>query len=258
MNSTKLLLLALLAAPLLAGPALAEDAHHPATAGTAATADAAPSAPTAQDAPPPQATAPGAPMMGMMGQPMMMMPMMGMMPQGCPMASAGQSMMAMPMMGQPMMAMPMMGMMGSGGMGPGGMGPGGMGPGGMGPGGIGPTGMGPMDPAGMFDRIEGRIAFLRAELRISDEQANGFDAFAEALRSNAKRLGELRAAEDGMPAEASVAARFEWQGRWLGARAEGIQAIRAAYLELEKVLSAEQQKTAADLFSPRPGRMGSM
>src|SRR4051812_15596108 len=43
----------------------------------------------------------------------------------------------------------------------------------------GPAGM------GMIDRIEGRLAFLRAELKITEAQANAWNTFAEALRANA-------------------------------------------------------------------------
>ena len=49
--------------------------------------------------------------------------------------------------------------------------------------------MGGMEP---IDHVEGRIAFLRAELKITDAQAPAWNGFAEALRANAKALGELR------------------------------------------------------------------
>jgi hypothetical protein len=50
-------------------------------------------------------------------------------------------------------------------------------------------------PAGVatIDHVEGRIAFLRIELKITDAQANAWNAFAGALRTNAKKLGEVRA-----------------------------------------------------------------
>src|SRR5215831_12222961 len=43
-----------------------------------------------------------------------------------------------------------------------------------------------------IDRVEGRIAFLRTELKITEAQTGAWDAFAEALRTNAKKLGEIR------------------------------------------------------------------
>ena len=85
---------------------------------------------------------------------------------------AAQGMMgAMPMMntmsGMPMMHMGMMRMMGMMGSG---------------------SGM------STIDHIEGRIAFLRAEIKITDAQMSAWNAFADALRANAKKLGEVRAA----------------------------------------------------------------
>jgi len=50
-----------------------------------------------------------------------------------------------------------------------------------------------------IDRIEGRIAFLRTELKITDAQATAWNGFAEALRANAKKLGEVRASMMAQP-----------------------------------------------------------
>ena len=94
-----------------------------------------------------------------------------------PAPPAGQSAMMGPgMMGGGMMNMmgnmPMMNMMQMMGM----MGQAGDGMGGM----------------AMIDHIEGRIAFLRTELKITDAQAGAWNALADALRANARSLGEIR------------------------------------------------------------------
>jgi hypothetical protein len=47
---------------------------------------------------------------------------------------------------------------------------------------------------GMIDHIEGRISFLRTELKITDAQADVWNGFAAALRSNAQTLGTARRA----------------------------------------------------------------
>ena len=84
--------------------------------------------------------------------------------------------------------------------------------------------MGP-DMAGMgtIDRVEGRIALLRAELKITDAQTSAWNTFADALRTNAQKLGALRPAM--MPQAGSAAQtipdRLEMQERWLTARVEG-------------------------------------
>src|SRR5262249_3563649 len=83
----------------------------------------------------------------------------------------------------------------------------------------GPAGM------GMIDRIEGRLAFLRAELKITEAQANAWNMFAEALRANAQKLAAVRSAMMGGEAQA-LSDRLDAQERWLTARVEGTRAIR--------------------------------
>lgn len=49
-------------------------------------------------------------------------------------------------------------------------------------------------PMGMMapDRVEGRIAFLRTELQITDAQATAWDAFADVLRAQARGMEAMR------------------------------------------------------------------
>jgi hypothetical protein len=44
-----------------------------------------------------------------------------------------------------------------------------------------------------IDHVEGRIAFLRTELKITDAQTGAWNPSADVLRTNAKNLGEVRA-----------------------------------------------------------------
>src|SRR5450756_682875 len=63
--------------------------------------------------------------------------------------------------------------------------------------------MGPgMGGMATIDRVEGRIAFLRTELKITDAQAGAWSAFADALRANAKKLAEVRASMMPKPGDA--------------------------------------------------------
>jgi hypothetical protein len=123
--------------------------------------------------------------------------------------------------------------------------------------------MGPgMGGMATIDRIEGRIAFLRAELKITEAQAVAWNAFADTLRANARKLGELRASMMGrsggaqQPA-ATMADRLDRQEQWLLARLEGIRAMKAAFTKLNETLSDEQSKTASDILAPHMG-MGMM
>jgi len=119
--------------------------------------------------------------------------------------------------------------------------------------------MGPgMGGMATIDRVEGRIAFLRAELKITDAQASAWNAFADALRANAKKLGEVRASMMGRPGEVqqpapTMADRLDRQEQWLLARLEGIRAMKAAFVKLNETLSDDQRKTANDLLAPHMG-----
>jgi len=196
-------------------------------AGTAFGADEHhPPATTAQ-APPPAAPAP------QRQQPMQ--------PGGMGMGPGGGAMGG--MMGQPGM-MPMTGMMGpSGGM--------------MG------RGMGPMmmQDHDMTQHVEGRIAFLRAELKITQVQAGQWNDFAEALRNNAKTLANARPqpTQDGA-SPPTLSQRLDQQERFLQARLAGLSGIKAAFEHLYTTLSAEQKKVADELVPPHVGlmRMGMM
>lgn len=122
----------------------------------------------------------------------------------------------------------------------------------------GQMGMGGMDMAGMgmTERVEGHIAFLRAELQISDAQAKLWDAYAGALRDNAKRLkdsgGGMMAGMQG-PA---LLGQLDAQEKMLAARLEGTKAMKASLAPLYKALTEEQRKTADELLAPHMGLIG--
>jgi hypothetical protein len=113
-----------------------------------------------------------------------------------------------------------------------------------------------------IDHIEGRIAFLRAELKITDAQMSAWNAFADALRANAKKLGEVRAAMMSRSGSGqqllTLADRLDVQEQWLVARLEGIRAIKPAFVNLFGTLSDEQKKTANELLAPHMGMMAMM
>ena len=122
---------------------------------------------------------------------------------------------------------------------------------------MGSAGMWGSGMAGMatIDRVEGRIAFLKTELKITDAQNDAWNAFADVLRSNAKKLGELRSSMD---PQASLVDRLAWQEKWLTARAEDTRAIRTAYTDLAARLSDEQKASAEQLLAPHMGMMTMM
>jgi hypothetical protein len=121
------------------------------------------------------------------------------------------------------------------------------------------TGCG-MGGMAMIDHVEGWIAFLRTELKITDAQNAAWNAFADALRTNAKSLGEIRASM--MPqqgaAPQTLVDRLTLQEKWLAARLEGTRAIKSALSNLVASFSDEQKKAADELLAPHMGMMAMM
>jgi hypothetical protein len=122
------------------------------------------------------------------------------------------------------------------------------------------TGCVGMSGMATIDRIEGRIAFLKTELKIADAQSAAWNAFAEALRTNARSLGEVRASM--MPQAGAVQQglvdRLALQEKWLATRLEGTRAIKSALTNLVSTLSDEQKKAADELLAPHMGMMTMM
>ena len=117
------------------------------------------------------------------------------------------------------------------------------------------SGMGGM---ATIDRVEGRIAFLRTELKITETQTSAWNAFADALRTNAKKLGEVRSAMMPQPGAGqqqapAMAERLDLQERWLVARLEGTRAIRSAFTKVFAALSDDQKSSANELMAPHMG-----
>lgn len=144
-----------------------------------------------------------------------------------------------------------MGMMGQGGSSM--MGPGMMGTPMCGPGMVG---------MGTIEHIEGWLAFLRAELKITDAQTKVWDQFADAMRTNAKTLGgvgntmmpQMRSDKKQAPTP-TLSDRLDAQERWLTARLQGVSAMKVTYAHLSETFSDDQKKAADELLAPRLGLM---
>jgi hypothetical protein len=122
------------------------------------------------------------------------------------------------------------------------------------------TGCAGMSGMATIDHVEGRIAFLRTELKITDAQASAWNAFADALRANAKTLAEVRASM--MPQQGAtpqtLVDRLTLQEKWLSARLDGTRAIKSALTNLTASFSDDQKKAADELLAPHMGMMGMM
>lgn len=111
-------------------------------------------------------------------------------------------------------------------------------------------------PMGMMQprHVEGRIAYLKTELEITDAQSQQWNVFADALRQG---TGAMAATRGGMMGGTTVTApeSAEREVTLLSARLEAMKAIAAAETALYRVLNDDQKKIADELLSAPMGRM---
>ena len=142
--------------------------------------------------------------------------------QGMPMGSMPGSYGGMPMMGERQGGMPMMGMM-------------------------------QMMMGGMADHVEGRIAFLKTELKITDAQQPLWNAVGDAMRANAK---EMAAMMPMMQPSGTLPEKLAGREKAMTAHLEALRKLKAAIDPLYAALSDEQKKTADQLMVGPMGIMG--
>lgn len=97
------------------------------------------------------------------------------------------------------------------------------------------------------EHIEGRIAFLRTEIKVTDAQQPLWEAVAAALRENARvSVGMMppEAHDTGLPAS------LEKRERQLSFRIEAIRRLRAAIEPFYASLDEAQQATSDGLLMP--------
>jgi hypothetical protein len=137
-------------------------------------------------------------------------------------------------------------------MGPGGMmhGPmmhdGAMGRGGM-MGGCPMMGMMSQDDGSTF--AEGRIAFLKAELAITDAQKDPWSAYAEALKHNFEGMKSTRQSMMSASPGKTPVERLDSHIAAMEGRIKSLHEIKPALTKLYDALSAEQRKKADEILS---------
>lgn len=141
------------------------------------------------------------------------------------------------------------GMMGSGMMGQG-YGPGMMHGPGYGRGMMGSCpmmGSGPDGQGATF--VEGRIAFLRAELGITDAQKAAFDAYAEAIKSNLQSMQGMRQTMRTVWEAKTPTERFDAHITAMESRLAALKAAKPALDKLYAALSDAQKKKADSIIT---------
>lgn len=106
-----------------------------------------------------------------------------------------------------------------------------------------------------FEHVEGYIAFLKAELAITDAQLPQWTAFANVLRADGKSMheGMGKMVQAGMPTTAP--ARTEAMVQMMTMRLEGMKSMVSAEKALYAVLTDSQKKLADELMVGPMGRM---
>jgi hypothetical protein len=108
---------------------------------------------------------------------------------------------------------------------------------------------------GRADHVEGRIAYLRAELKITDAEAPQWDAVAAAMRRSAaaeRALHDEMHAQGGKPMTAVE--RLALRDKVTALHAENARAFTAAFTALYARMGDDQKKAADQLLSPRRHR----
>ena len=151
------------------------------------------------------------------------------------------------------------GMMGPGMMGDG-MGPWMMGRRGMGPWMMGEGGFGPAMCAAMARDIDGRLAYLKAELKITGAQEPLWQAYASAARDNANGMvGRCTAMMGSKGAsDVSLPDRLDLHEQFMATQLDSLRAMDKALKPLYAALSEDQKKVADQMFWGPMGMMGMM
>jgi hypothetical protein len=112
------------------------------------------------------------------------------------------------------------------------------------------TGQGPMPMMGMGQHVEGRLAFLRTELKITPAQEPLWNTFAETIRANAQKMagGMHQGGTMAQGAMPSLPERLDRQEKSLAARLDALRAMKSALMPLYAAFSDEQKQLADQLI----------
>ena len=109
----------------------------------------------------------------------------------------------------------------------------------------------------MAQHVEGRIAFLKTELKITDAQLPQWNAFAQAMRDAATAMQGMQSTMMGMMNQqgGTLPDKLAAQEKFLADRLEAIRKLKTAAGPLYAALSDDQKKSADELMI---GPMGVM
>lgn len=121
-------------------------------------------------------------------------------------------------------------------------------------------GMTPMMMGAGASHTEGRLAYIKTELRITDVQVPQWDAFADAVRANATAMIDMRRSMASQPKPSStLPERLAMEDKVLSAHVAAFKRIQEPLAKLYAVLNAEQKRLADGIvIGPMGMPMGMM
>jgi hypothetical protein len=113
-------------------------------------------------------------------------------------------------------------------------------------------------PDAMLDRIDGRLAYMKTELKITDAQAAAWEELAKVIHDtaethNAMMREMMKDVRSGDFIKRPLPERLTVQQTHMEARLEQIKAVKAAVEKLYTQLDDDQKKTADDIVLPSMG-----
>ena len=104
---------------------------------------------------------------------------------------------------------------------------------------------------GFTEHLEGRLAYLKAELKLTDSQAGAWNNFADAWRAAAQKAAPKCEASDARkdPAKPPVLGKLEKMESHMVDHLDIVRAQKAAIEPLFTALSDEQKKIASETFT---------
>ena len=119
---------------------------------------------------------------------------------------------------------------------------------------MGQDGMGGM-PMMMAGHVEGRLAFLKTELKITEAQLPLWNAVADAIRANAKGMGVMSEGMMGSTQGTTLPDKLALREKIMTQHLEALRKFKATVDPLYAALSDEQKKTADELLMGPIGMM---
>lgn len=116
-----------------------------------------------------------------------------------------------------------------------------------------------MGPRWGADHVEGRLAFIKAELKITEAQTPQWNAFADGVRANAKSISEMHQSMASRQGAATLPERLAQEDKVLTEQLAALKKTEDALDKLYGVLSADQKKLADGIvLGPMGMPMGMM